>query len=154
MALANNDLYSETTRAALGRIQPASGPGAVTAKPFAASSGAAATLAIGTPLAVNTSGFMIKLVPAGTATVTVNATPATYFAEQVYAIVWPAAVTIAASGGSEVVGSVMLRGSVGLKEVCDGLGVAVTDANTLLALRNPIVRERGIFIDDLTLSLG
>lgn len=157
MALAANDLYSESTRGPLTRIQPAAGPGSALAKPFAADAGGSeVVLAVGTPVAVNTSGLMVKLTPAGNTATVVNTTPATYFAEQVYGIVWPAPVTIKASGGGEVVGTVMLRGSVAYGDLFVAMGSPTSTAltNLLLCLRNPIVRERGIHIDDLALSLG
>ena len=141
MALQTNELYSETTRGALPRVQPAEGPGAVMTRAFASGSG---TLAVGCPVYINASGYVAKLAPAGTAHATAPA------AEIVCGIVWPAAVTL--NGSGEVLGTVMLKGSAHLEDVGTAHGTSITDANFLLALRNPKTRLAGITIEGLTLA--
>lgn len=140
MPLQTNELYSENSRAALLRIQPAEGPGSVVVKAFASGSG---TLPIGCPVYVNTSGTWAKLVPGGTAHATAPA------AEVVAGIVVGKDVVLA---GSEVLGTVMLRGSAHLDDIATAHGTAATDAQFLLALRNPKTRLAGLFIDGLTLA--
>lgn len=141
MALNTNQLYSETTRGALPRIQPAEGPGSVVVKQFAQGSG---TLSAGCPVYINASGFVAKLAPGGTAHATAPV------AEQVHGIIWPSDVTLDAD--EEVHGTVMLRGQAHLDDIATAHGTAADNANFLLSLRNPVTSYRGIHIDGLTLA--
>jgi hypothetical protein len=141
MALQTNELYSENSRAALLRIQPAEGPGSVVVKAFASGSG---TLPIGCPVYVNTSGTWAKLAPAGTAHASAPA------AEIVTGIVVGKDVVL--NAGGEVLGTVMLRGSAHLVDIAAAHGTAANNANFLTALRNPKTRLAGISIDGLTLA--
>lgn len=143
MTLNVNQLYSESSRGPLPRIQPAAGPGALMAKTFAG--GTAETLPIGTPVyVVAATGFFAKCVP--TATPGVSA--------QIYGIVYPAPVITAASG--EVIGTVMLKGSIHYREIYalgaggGGAVLAGTDQEIADLCRQPSNVERGIHIDGLT----
>lgn len=144
MALNTNELYSRQTQTPEPRIQPAPGPGAVVVKQFAG--GTAATLLPGTPVYVNSSGLVLKTVPAATAHASITDTSP----DSVYGIVWPTAVVTAASG--EVQGTIMIRGSVHLEDVATALGVAADSATLLNVLRHPNLRKRGLHIDGLTLA--
>lgn len=143
MALANNDLYpAETTRGAQIRVQPAEGPGALVVKQFASNVGAV-ILPAGCPVYADaTTGFWAKIVPAGTPHASATAI------EQVQGIVWPT--DIQTVNGSEVLGTVMLRGSAHIDDVATAFGGST--ANFLLACRNPVTRYRGIFLEGLTLA--
>lgn len=142
MALNTNELYSQTSRGPLPRIQYAAGPGAVKVVTFAG--GTAETLPLGTPVFVAAAtGFVAKLIP-GSAT-----------AEQteVWGFVCGHEVATAASG--EVLGTIMVKGSIHYADV-RAIQVAGTlagsEANLQAALRKPIVRERGLVIEGLDLQ--
>lgn len=148
MALQTNELYSEATRGALPRIQPAPGPGSVVVKQFKTGS---VTLPIGCPVYFETaSGFAVLSVPAGTPSNNV---------EQIHGIVWPSPVTLHASG--EVHGTVMIRGQIHVDDalVAGGLGVMPTGATTptlaswRTSMRASITAYRQINFDGLTLTL-
>jgi hypothetical protein len=148
MALQVNQLYSETTRGALPRIQPHDGPGSVVVKQFKTGSG---TLPVGCPIYIETaSGFAVLSVPAGTVTNNV---------EQIHGIVWPDAVTL--NGSGEVHGTVMMKGQIHVDDVllAGGLGTMPTSGTTptlahwLLSLRSVHTAQRGLHIDGLTLAL-
>lgn len=140
MALNDNQLYSQTTRGPLLRIQPAEGPGSLVPMTFAG--GTAETLPVGTPIyVVAATGYVAKCVP--TATPGVSA--------QIFGIVYPVAVTTAASG--EVLGTVMKRGSIHY----DDMKAAAFDTSVLAGTeqefkdlcRQPTNVERGIIIEGL-----
>lgn len=144
MALATNQLYSETTRGPLPRIEPAKGPGAVTVRTFAGVTGA--TLPIGCPCYVEAAtGLLKKIVPGANAATNL-----------IFAIVWPAPIVLAATG-SENLGTVMEKGSIHYEEL-EALRAAGTLAGTAQQLkdncRQPSNRERGIVIEGLTLIGG
>lgn len=145
MALANNDLYpAEVTRGTQLRVQPDEGPGALVPKTFASNAGAV-ILPAGCPVYADSStGFWAKIVPAGTTTYA-----AATAVEQVQGIVWPTAIQTV--NGSEVIGTVMLRGSAHIDDVATAFGGST--ANFLTACRNPSTRFRGIFLEGLTLAL-
>lgn len=146
MTLNDNPLYSETTRGPLPRIQPARGPGAVVAGTFAG--GTAETLPVGTPLyIVAGSGLWAKCVP----------TAAPGVSAQIFGIVYPVAVTTAASG--EVIGTVMKRGMINYQEIYklgpDGSAVLAGIRQEIADLcRQPSNVERGIIIEGLTAIAG
>lgn len=148
MALNPNDLYpAEVTRGTQLRVQPAEGPGALVVKQFAAN-GAAPILKAGTAVYADIStGFWAKTVPGGAA---YTLPPAAV--ETVQGIVWPTDIQLHAT--NEVLGTVMLRGSAHVDDVCTAMSIAVplVDANTLLSFRNPMTRFRGIFLEGLTLA--
>lgn len=139
MALQTNELYSESTRGALPRIHPEEGPGAVVTRAFAAGT---ALLPIGMPMTVNSSGFLTPIVPAGTAHASATAI------EQLHCIIWPAPVQLVAGG--EVLGVVMLKGSIHVDDLATAFGGST--ANLLTALRNPVTRNRGLYIEGLTIA--
>lgn len=143
MALQTNQLYAEASRGPLKRIQPAEGPGAVTVRLFKTGSG---TLPVGTPVYVEAaSGFVVKIDPS----VALGATNA------VFGIVWPSDVTL--NGSGEVHGTVMERGSVHYDEIRAVQVAAViggTEQQLKDVLRQPANRERGIYIEGLTLLGG
>lgn len=144
MTLQTNELYSENSRGAMPRVEPAEGPGSLVVRQFKTGTG---TLTAGTPVGIESaSGFMVKLAPAGTAHATA------VDAEVMVGVVWPADVTL--NGSGEVHGTVMMRGQANLDDLATALGVAVpvVDANLLLALRNPKVRNTGLHIDGLTIA--
>lgn len=142
MALNTNELYSQTTRGPLPRMQYAAGPGAVKIVTFAG--GTAETLPLGTPVFVAAAtGFVAKLVP-GSAT-----------AEQteVWGFICGTEVKTAASG--EVLGTIMTKGSIHYDDVLaiqTATVIAGTEAQLKTALRKPIVRERGLVIEGLDLQ--
>lgn len=147
MTLNTNQLYSETTRGPLPRIQPARGPGALVAGTFAG--GTAETLPVGTPLyIVAATGLWAKCVP--TASPGVSA--------QIFGIVYPVAVTTAASG--EVIGTVMKKGMINYQEIYKlgttggGAVLAGTDQEIADLCRQPTNVERGIIIEGLTAIAG
>lgn len=139
MTLATNNLYSQATRDPIPHMQPAEGPGAVSQVAFANVAGGP-TLPIGTPvyLAVAT-GLYNKVVPGALAAT-----------NDIYGFVWPAAVTLDATG--EVLGTVMLKGEVDFLEI-EKLRAAGTLAGTAQQLkdvcRKPSNRERGIVFKNL-----
>lgn len=148
MTLQTNELYSEATRGALPRIQPAPGPGSVVVKQFKAGN---ITLPVGCPVYFETaSGFAVLSVPNGNAANNV---------EQIHGIVWPSAVTLHAS--NEVHGTVMIRGQIHVDDalVAGGLGVMPTGATTptlanwRTSMRASVTAYRGIHFDGLTLTL-
>lgn len=144
MALANNDLYSESTRGPLPRIQPRNGPGASVRRAFAAVAGGP-TLPIGTPCYVEAAtGLLKKIVPGALAAT-----------NDIYAIVWPAAITLDAT--NSVLGNVMEAGSIHFDEL-EALRAAGTLAGTAQQLkdvcRKPSNRTRGIIIEGLDLIGG
>ena len=144
MALATNQLYSETTRGPLPRIEPAKGPGAVTVRTFAGVTGA--TLPIGCPCYVEAAtGLLKKIVPGANAATNL-----------IFVIVWPAPRVLAATGSAHL-GAVMEKGSLH-HEGPDALRAAGTLAGTAQQLkdncRQPSNRERGIVIEGLTLIGG
>jgi hypothetical protein len=142
MTLLNNDLYSESTRAGLPAIQPARGPGSVVPRTFTA---AADTLPVGTPVCVvPATGFMDICDPDEGS----NA-----WETEVYGFVWPAA--IVRSGSAEVIGTVMMKGSIAYSVVL-ALLTQLTGTEQQLAnmLRKPAVQEGGLFIDGLTRAGG
>lgn len=148
MTLQDNDLYSETSRGPLPRIQPRTGPGAVTRRMFKQGTG---TLPIGTPCYVEAAtGFLVKIDPSAALGVT----------NDVYAIVWPAPVTLAS--GNEVLATVMEAGAIHYDDIAP-LSVNYTPAGTTLlgtlqqlkdVLRKPSNRTRGIIIEGLDLIGG
>lgn len=131
MAYTANELFRKTTRGPAIRIMPQEGSGAVKPKTFAPN-GAASTLElpVGTPVAYNTSTN--KWVP------WVNAAqPGTNGTSTVQGFVYPDPVTIEATGGDDVLGQVMLRGSVhydDVVEVLTGLGYTTFTTNLTAAL--------------------
>lgn len=138
MALQQNLLYSETTRGPLKAVQPAEGPGAVDKVAFASGSG---TLPVGTPVYMSVStGLYAKCV-------TDAALGAT---NDIYGIVWPADITLNASG--EILGTIMTRGAVDFAEL-EALRAASVLAGTLQQLkdvcRKPSNRTRGIHIENI-----
>lgn len=140
MALITNELYSQTSRAALPRIQPAEGPGSVVARSFKA--GTAQTLVVGTPLYIDANGEMVKLAPGATAHATAPVT------ETPVAFVWPT--DVVTHGTLEVLGTVMLKGQIHVDDVATAMGGS--SANLLHNLRNPKVRYAGLHIDGLTIA--
>lgn len=151
MALATNELYSESSRGPLPRIQPAEGPGAVTNRAFAAVAGAP-TLPVGTPIYIAAAtGLANKIVPGALAAT-----------NDIWGIVWPEAIKLADTGGGEVLGRVMEKGSIHYKDI-EALSVSATPAGTVLAgtlqqlkdcCRKPSNRTRGIVIEGLDLIGG
>jgi hypothetical protein len=147
-ALASNPLYSQSTRGPLPTLLPQGRPDAVVTKTFAASAGATETLEIGTPIYVAAAtGFAHKLVPgSGTAEQT-----------EVFGFVYPAAVTIKATGDGEVLGTVMILGEAtwaDIRALQVAGKLAGTEAQLKTALRKSIVRERGLHINGLDLLGG
>jgi hypothetical protein len=139
MALATNQLYSETTRGPLKRIQPADGPGSVQSRAFANVAGAP-TLPVGTPCYVEAStGLLKKIVPGALAAT-----------NDIFCIVYPFDVKLDATG--EVLGTVMFQGAVDFAEL-EALRAAGTLAGTAQELkdvaRKPSNQERGIIIEGL-----
>jgi hypothetical protein len=128
------------------RVQPAEGPGALVVKTFASNAGAPIIKAGAAVYADATTGFWAQMVPSNTAYATAPAI------EKVMGIVWPT--DIQTVNGSEVLGTVMLRGSAHVEDVATAMGIAVpiVDANTLSCFRNPETRFRGIFLEGLTLA--
>jgi hypothetical protein len=140
MALITNDLYSESSRAPLKRIQPDNGPGAAVVREFAA--GTAETLEVCTPCYIEAATGRIKKIVPGAALAATNDTQC---------VVWPQTITTDAT--SEVLGTVMLKGSVHFEEI-EALRAAGKIAGTAQQLkdcmRRPEVANRGIFIEGLT----
>lgn len=139
MALITNDLYSETTRGPLKRIQPDQGPGAVVQREFAA--GSAGTLPVGTPVyVVAATGLLAKVVPGALSAV-----------NDIHGIVYPADVVL--NGTDEVLGTVMLKGMVHYEEI-EALRAAGTLAGTAQQVkdmcRKPSNITRGIFVEGLS----
>ena len=139
MALQQNLLYSENTRGPLKAVQPAEGPGAVSQVAFANVAGGP-TLPIGTPVYLEAAtGLYKKIVPGALAAT-----------NDIYGFVWPAAITLDATG--EVLGTVMLKGEVDFLEM-EKLRAAGTLAGTAQQLkdvcRKPSNRERGIVFKNL-----
>jgi len=155
MALATNQLYGEAARGPLKRIQPDQGPGAVVTRLFKTGNGTSGsiTLPVGTPVYIEAAtGFMVKVDPSAA----LGATNA------VAGIVWPSEVTISGAASTEVHGTVMLRGSVHYDDIAP-LSAGYSPAGTVLLgtlqqlkdiLRQPSVRERGIYVEGLTLLGG
>lgn len=140
MALITNNLYSENTRGPLTATQPAEGPGAVGQVAFAGVAGTP-TLPVGTPVYLDlATGLYNKVV--------VGALAAT---NDIFGIVWPAAVTLGGSG-VEVLGTVMFRGQVDFNDLVP-LQTSGVLAGTLQQLkdvcRKPSNRERGIQVVNL-----
>lgn len=138
MALITNDLYSESSRGPLKRIQPAPGPGAVIVREFAA--GSAGVLPVGTPVYVAAAtGLVNKVVPGALAAT-----------NDIYGIVYPADVTL--NGTDTVLGTVMEKGSIHFEEI-EALRAAGTLAGTAQQVedmcRKPSNRTRGIYIEGL-----
>lgn len=140
MALITNDLYSESSRGPLKRIQPNNGPGAVVVREFAA--GTAETLEVGTPCYIEAATGRLKKIVPGASLVAANDTQA---------VVWPKDIVTDAS--SEVLGTVMLKGMVNFEEL-EALRAAGKLAGTAQQLkdcmRRPEVLNRGIFVEGLT----
>ena len=145
MALNTNQLYSESTRAGLPAIQPQEGPGAVVARTFSDAT-SSETLPVGTPVyAVLATGELSKCVPTATSGAELD----------VIGFVYPTPVTLVS--GSQVVGTVMMRGSIPLdvveamNTVDGGSGVlAGTKEEIQDMLRKPGLHDRGLHIDGLT----
>lgn len=138
MVLQPNQLYSENTRAGLPAIQPAEGPGAVEKVAFAAG---AVTLQPGTPVYVAVATGLYSVIDP---TVALGAT------NDIFGIVWPAAVTLNASG--EVLGTIMIRGAVDfavLEALRAAGGIGGTNQQLKDVCRKPTNRERGIRIENL-----
>lgn len=147
MTLATNDLYTESTRGPLKRIQPANGPGAVRTRAFA---GGTLLLPVGTACyVVAATGFLAPI----------DGNAALGVTNDIYAIVWPAPVQLVS--GSEVLGVVMEMGAIDFEELeairlLDVFGaVAGATAQKLKDIcRKPSNRERGIIIEGLDLIGG
>lgn len=141
MTLATNNLYSESTRGPIPHIQPDEGPGAVGQVAFSGVAGTP-TLPIGTPLTLDPATGLYGKIAAGASAV----------GNDIYAIVWPAAVTL---GGVnvEVLGTVMFRGEVDfnhiLQLVTDGVITGTTTQQLKDICRKPSNRERGIVFKNL-----
>lgn len=150
MTLETHELYSESTRGPLPRIQPDEGPGAVVVRTFATAAGAD-LLKVGCPVYIDaTSGHVKRVVPAGTAHASATVV------EQIHGIIWPSDVKLDAT--NEVLATVMFKGSIHIDELTSALnadaagtlGTTTPTANQLLAYRNPVTRYRGIHIEGLT----
>lgn len=137
MAIQDNELYSENSRDGSPAIQPDQGPGALLPRTFNAGSD---TLPVGIPVCVvPTTGLMDVCDPSSG-----NAW------EQVVAgFVYPAAITRSASG--EVLGTVMLKGSIDYDVVAAHL-VQLTGTEQQLKdmLRKPAMADKGLHVDGLT----
>lgn len=143
MALVTNELYSESTRGPLPAIQPADGPGSVVVRTFTSASD---VLPVGTPVClVPTTGHLDICDPDQVST--------NLHELEIFGIVYPAAIT--RSGSGEVLGTVMLKGSIDFS-VIKALQTQLTgsDQNLIDLVRNPNVRLRGLFIDGITRSGG
>jgi hypothetical protein len=143
MALATNQLYTENSRAGLPAIQPAEGPGAVDKVAFAGVGAAGSvTLQPGTPVYVQVANGTYSVIDP---TVALGAT------NDIFGIVWPAAVVLPAAG-TEVLGTIMIRGAVDFA-VLEALRAAGAIGGTAAQLRDvcrkPTNRERGIRIENL-----
>lgn len=139
MALATNNLYSQSTRGPLPHMQPAEGPGAVSQVAFANVAGGP-TLPIGTPVYLEVAtGLYKKIVPGALAAT-----------NDIYGFVWPQAITLDATG--EVLGTIMMKGEVDFVYM-EELRAAGTLAGTAQQLkdvfRKPSNRERGIVVKNL-----
>lgn len=149
MALASNPLYQSATRGPLPSLIPAPRQDSVRTVTFAADAGGSAvTLPIGTPVFVDSAtGFVSKLVPGS----------ATAQETEVWGFVYPKEVVIKATGGGEVLGTVMIAGEVTYADL-EALRAAGTLAGTAAqlktALRKSIVRERGFTVNGLDLLGG
>lgn len=154
MALNKPEFYSQASRAALPRVEPRGGPGATVARQLAVSiTGAAETLAVGTPLFLAAAtGLLQKIVPgSGTAE-----------QKQIFAFVYPVPIDVKATGGGEVLGTVMIAGSAHFEDI---LGLQTAPPTGMAALagtqqqledvcRDPITRQRGLFIEGINLQGG
>lgn len=143
MAIQTNQLYSESSRAGLPAIQPAAGPGAVITRTFTA---AADTLPVGMPVCiVPTTGLIDVCDPDQTST--------NLHELEVYGFVYPAPIT--RSAGGEVLGTIMVKGSIDYSVVAAHLTQLTGSAQQLKdMLRRPAVQEGGLFIDGLTKAGG
>jgi hypothetical protein len=148
MALASNPLYTSNSRGPLPSLIPQNRQDAVRTVTFAAAAVGAETLPIGTPVFVDSAtGFVKKIVPGS---VTAQET-------EVWGFVYPAAVAIKASGGGEVLGTVMIFGEATYADILalQTAGVlAGSEANLKTALRKGIARQRGFTINGLDLLGG
>jgi hypothetical protein len=140
MTLATNNLYSQATRGPIPHVQPAEGPGSVGQVAFAAGTG---TLPIGMPVNMSVSTGLYAQIAAGAAAT----------GNDIYGIVWPAAITLNASG--EVLGTVMLKGEVDFNHILQlRTEEAIVSANTSVQqlkdiCRKPSNQTRGISFKNL-----
>lgn len=143
MAIQDNELYSESTRGPLPAIQPDNGPGSVVTRTFAAGSD---TLPVGIPICVvPTTGLLDVCDPDQSST--------NLHELEVYGFVYPAPVVRSASG--EVLGTVMLKGSIDYSVIAAHLTqLTGTEQQLKDMLRKPAVQEGGLFIDGLTKAGG
>lgn len=143
MTIITNNLYAETTRGPLVRLQPAEGPGAVVVKTMAA--GSAGTLPRGTPIYVDTTtGFGAKIIPGS----------ATALETDIWGFLMA---DVVLNGTNEVLAVVMQAGSVHYDDILaiQAAGtLAGTEANLKTALRKPLMRARGLHVDGLDLLGG
>lgn len=143
MALANNELYSENSRAGLPAIQPANGPGALIPRTFGSGTD---LLPVGMPVCiVPTTGLLDVCDPDQSST--------NLHELVVYGFVYPA--PIQRVNGSEVIGTVMVKGSIDYAVIKAHLTqLTGTEQQLKDMLRNKDVQARGLFIDNLTKAGG
>lgn len=148
MALAANPLYSEATRQPLPDLIPENRPDAIVTRQFAAAAAGAETLPVGTPVFIAAAtGFAAKIVPgSGTAEQT-----------EVWGFVYPNPIVLKASGGGEVLGTIMQFGQAAYRDIRAiqvASVLAGTEAQLKTALRKPKTKERGLTINGLDLQGG
>jgi hypothetical protein len=141
MALKDNQLYSENTRGALPAIEPANGPGAVVTRTFTAGTD---TLPVGMPVCVILTTGLLEVVSPETAGQT----------QVVYGFVYQT--DIVRTAGVEVLGTVMIKGSIDYSVIAAHLLqlAPATEVQLKDMLRKPGVEDRGLFIDGLTKAGG
>ena len=143
MAIQTNQLYSESTRGPLPAIQPAQGPGALVTRTFGAGSD---TLPVGIPVCIVPATGLLDVCDPDQASTNLHELV-------VYGFVYPAPITRSASG--EVLGTVMLKGSIHYDVIAAHLTQLTGTAQQLKdMLRAPAVQARGLFIDGLTKAGG
>lgn len=142
MSFADNQLYSQTTRGPLPAIQPDMGPGAVVTRTFGSGTD---LLPVGMPVCVVPSTGFLDVCDPDEAT---NA-----WEKVLYGFVYPA--PIQRVSGKEVLGTVMLKGSIpySVLEAIRGQ-ISGTEQELKDMLRKPAVQAQGIFIDGLTKAGG
>lgn len=143
MAIQTNQLYSESTRGPLPAIQPDQGPGSVVVRTFGAGSD---TLPVGIPVCIVPATGLLDVCDPDQVSNNLHEL-------EVAGFVYPAPIVRSASG--EVLGTVMLKGSIHYDVIVAHLTQLTGTAQQLKdMLRKPAVRERGLFIDGLTKAGG